>query len=45
MLASLDPGSGDSGAQIASFVVAFVVVLAILLLVIWLVRRANSRLT
>lgn len=43
MIAYLDPGSGDSGAQIATFVIAFVVVLAVLLLVVWLARRANSR--
>jgi uncharacterized protein HemY len=43
VIAYLDPGSGDTGAQIAVFVIAFLVVLAILLLVIWLVRRANSR--
>jgi hypothetical protein len=43
VLAYLDPGSGDSGPSIAAFGIGFIVVLAILLLVIWLVRRANSR--
>lgn len=43
MIAYLDPGSGDSGSQIAAFGIAFLVVLAVLLLIIWLVRRANSR--
>jgi hypothetical protein len=42
MIAYLDPGD-DSTAQIITFVIAFLVVLAILLLVIFLVRRANSR--
>jgi threonine/homoserine/homoserine lactone efflux protein len=42
-IAYLDPGSGDTGAQIAAFVIAFLVVLAVLVLVVVLVRRANSR--
>ena len=43
MIAYLYLGSGDSGSQIVAFVIAFLAALVVLLLVIWLVRRANSR--